>query len=251
MGSARPDWRSFKVSEEPARAARRAGGWRAKKSGESAEELVELVGALYLREGRAELRKRPEPYRRVGAAAASGQFTAAPLAKSGPDFDLALPDGRAGLMELKSRKGRRVPLRAVGEAQGEALERRVAWCGFGVVLVCLWDDGVSARWWVVDWRRWREARALGYKSLSCDELDGVGVACALLPGQRPDWLPALLRAHEEAALLSWPPSLSRPRPLSGGEGEGDDADADAADDDDAADDADDADDDDADADADK
>lgn len=126
MGSGRPDWRAFKAAEEPHRAARRAGGWRAKKSGESAEELVELVGALYLKEGRAELRKRPEPYRRVGAAAASGQFTAAPLAKSGPDFDLALPDGRAGLIELKSRKGRRVPLRAVGEAQGAALERRVA-----------------------------------------------------------------------------------------------------------------------------
>ena len=205
MSKTRPDWRQFQSEENSASTQnRRAGGWRAKKSGESAEELVELVGRAYLNEGLAELRKRPEPYRRIGAAQANGHFTAAPLSKSGPDFDLTLPDGRSGLIELKSRKGHRIPLRAVGEAQAIALKRRIEWQGFGVVIVCLWDEGVAARWWVVDWRRWEQARARGYKSLSDVELDQVAARCELAHGLRPDWLPALLHAHQEAASLLWP-----------------------------------------------
>lgn len=207
--SKRPDWRAFTESGSPqSKQRRRAGGWRAKKSGESAEELMMLVGHQYLKERRAELRKRPEPYRRVGAALANGQFIAAPLSKSGPDFDLALPDGRSGLIELKSRRGHRVPLNAVGSVQGDALSRRIEWRGFGVVMVMLWDEGREARWWAVDWRRWVEARARGYKSLSDEDLNRVGSPCALLIGARPDWLPALLEAHEQATESIWPSELS-------------------------------------------
>jgi hypothetical protein len=97
-----------------------------------------------------------------------------------------------------------VPLRSVGEAQGSALRRRVSWKGFGVVIVCLWDEGVAARWWVVDWRRWEQARERGYKSLSDEDLDQIAVPCDLIYGQRPDWLPALLKADEEAARCVWP-----------------------------------------------
>ena len=211
MTKARADWRSFRTDDTAQQRrlqSRRVGGWKAKKSGESAEELIEQMGRLYLTELRAELRKRPEPYRRIGAAQSNGHFTAAPLSKSGPDFDVALPDGRAGLIELKTRKGRRVPLRAVGEVQSASLKRRVEWNGIGAVIVCLWDEGVSARWWVIDWRRWEEAGARGYKSLSDQDLDQLGVACELLPGQRPDWLPALLTAHEQAHALRWPSSES-------------------------------------------
>ena len=94
--SKRPDWRAFTEDQQSAsKQRRRAGGWRAKKAGESAEDMMMLVGQQYLIAEVAELRKRPEPYRRVGAALANGQFIAAPLSKSGPDFDLALPDGRA------------------------------------------------------------------------------------------------------------------------------------------------------------
>ena len=203
--SKRPDWRAFaEDSTAHTKQRRRAGGWRAKKAGESAEELMMLVGQHYLRESRAELRKRPEPYRRVGAALGNGQFIAAPLSKSGPDFDLALPDGRSGLIELKSRRGHRVPLNSVGVAQGDALRHRIDWCGFGVVIVMLWDEGREARWWAVDWRRWAEARARDYKSFSDQDLDQVGVPCELMIGSRPDWLPAILRAHESADEAPWP-----------------------------------------------
>lgn len=205
----RHDWRSFAEGERSeTKQNRRSGGWRAKKAGESAEELVLLVGQHYLKDERAELRKRPEPYRRIGAAQAGGQFTAAPLSKSGPDFDLALPDGRSGLIEVKSRRGHRIPIHAVGEVQGEALERRIKWHGFGVVIVMLWEEGESARWWVIDWRRWARGRELGYKSFSDKDLDLIAVRCPMLIGSRPDWLPALFEAHESAEQVLWPLELN-------------------------------------------
>ena len=203
--SKRPDWRAFTEDQNSAsKKRRRSGGWRAKKAGESAEELMMLVGRLYLSENVAELRKRPEPYRRIGAALANGQFIAAPLAKSGPDFDLALPDGRSGLVELKTRKGKRVPLNAVGAVQGQALEHRISWLGFGIVIVMLWDEGIEARWWAVDWRRWSSAKIHGYKSFSDHDLNLLGVPCPMMIGARPDWLPAILQAHQEAEEVTWP-----------------------------------------------
>ena len=205
----RPDWRAFTEDEQVrSKQNRRSGGWRAKKAGESAEEIMMIVAQQYLAAGRAELRKRPEPYRRIGGAQPNGQFTAAPLAKSGPDFDLSLPDGRSGLVELKTRRGRRVPLHAVGQVQGDSLARRIAWRGFGVVFVMLWDEGVAARWWAVDWRRWVEARARGMKSFSDADLDRVAIRCEMMIGARPDWLPALLLAHETAQSSVWPDTSS-------------------------------------------
>jgi len=202
MSKARPDWHRFKPNL--AKNNRRSGGWRAKKAGESAEELMMRVGTLYRAQGIAELRKRPEPYRRIGAAKSNGQFIAAPLSKSGPDFDVCLPDGRAGLIEVKSRKGKRVPLSAVGEIQSEALKRRIDWQGFGVIIIMLWEEGTSPRWWVVDAYRWDEARKRGLKSFSDKQLNEVATQCELLIGQGPHWLPALLRAHLEARQHVWP-----------------------------------------------
>jgi hypothetical protein len=201
----RPDWRAFtQDDQERSRQNRRAGGWKAKKAGESAEELLMLVGKQYLAEERAELRKRPEPYRRIGSAQSNGQFMAAPLSKSGPDFDLALPDGRSGLIEVKSRKGHRIPLHAVGAVQSEALARRIAWQGFGVIMVMLWDEKTISRWWAVDYRRWAYAREIGYKSFSDKDLDLLAIRCDMMIGARPDWLPALFKSHIEAESQLWP-----------------------------------------------
>ena len=201
--SSRPNWKQIRQGTAQSQR-RRAGGWKAKRSGESTEEMVMQVGRVYLQYDRAELRKRPEPYRRIGAARPNGQFTAAPLSKSGPDFDVCLPDGRAGLIEVKSRKGHRIPLSAVGDVQYQALARRVAWKGFGMILVMLWKEGQSSRWWAIDCRRWNAAKEHGYKSLADKDLDLLGVQCSLLAGHKPDWLPALLKAHEEADQCLWP-----------------------------------------------
>lgn len=204
MSRGQMDWKDFKKSQTSLK--RRAGGLRAKKMGESAEETILKMGQLYLSQGLAEVRKRPEPYRRIGAAKSNGQFTAAPLSKSGPDLDLALPDGRCGLLEVKSRKGHRVPLSAVGQVQDTSLKRRIEWNGFGIILVMLWKEGVAPQWWAVDWRRWNHAKTLGKKSLSNKDLDYMAVACELLAGQKPHWLPAVLQAHQEASEVIWPTS---------------------------------------------
>ena len=201
--STRPNWKQINQTSAQ-RQRRRAGGWKAKRAGESTEELVMQVGRMYLQHERAEIRKRPEPYRRIGGARPNGQFTAAPLSKSGPDFDVALPDGRAGLIEVKSRKGHRIPLSAVGDIQYQALARRVHWHGFGMILVMLWKEGQETRWWAIDCRRWNEAKKKGYKSLSDQDLDLLGVRCELLVGHKPDWLPALLKADQEAKINLWP-----------------------------------------------
>ena len=194
-------WRAFRATMEQSH--RKSGGWRAQKAGASAEVQVMRAARRYLEEERAELTKRAEPYRRIGAAKANGHFTAAPLSKSGPDFELALPDGRAGLLEVKSRRGDRIPLDAIGEVQAAALHRRQLWGGFAAVVVMLWDER-SSRWWVVDWRRWSGAQAHGMKSFKGAQLDELGVRCALTLGGEPDWLPALLRASEEASKCPWP-----------------------------------------------
>ena len=196
-------WRVFQKEVEQTQK-RRIGGRKAKKSGESAEELMRKMGQFYLKDEVAELRKRPEPYRRIGATLSNGQFIAAPLAKSGPDFDLTLPDGRSGLIEVKSRKGKRISLKAVGEVQSDTLQRRIKWNGFGVITVMLWDHLVDARWWVIDWRRWNEAKKRGYKSLSDADLDQIAVPCTLQLGGLPHWLPALFKAHDEATQCIWP-----------------------------------------------
>ena len=202
MSKEKIDWKRFQKNTQSIK--RKAGGWKAKKVGESAEEMIIKVGQIYLTQNLAEVRKRPEPYRRIGAAKSNGQFTAVPLSKSGPDLDLSLPDGRCGLLEVKSRKSHRIPLSAVGDAQDEALKRRIEWNGFGVILIMLWKEGVAAQWWAIDWRRWNQAKERGYKSLSIDDLNQVAIACEMLVGRKPHWLPAVLQAHKEAGEISWP-----------------------------------------------
>ncbi len=201
-------WRSFKQNAELnlIKTKKQAGGWRAKKAGDSAENQVMLSGSFYLNEGRAEVKKRPEPYRRIGAAKTNGQFTAVPIAKSGPDFDICLPNGKAGLIEVKSRKGNRMPISAVGDAQRIALQRRVDWEGFGVILLMLWDFAKVSQWWVIDIRRWDEAIRRGYKSLRAEELDLIAVRCPFILSSKgsPDYLDALLQAHQEASEHPWP-----------------------------------------------
>ena len=95
-------------------------------------------------------------------------------------------------------------MHAVGEIQGIALARRIAWKGFGAVVVMLWDEGKEARWWVMDWRRWAMAKRKGYKSFSDKDLDHLACKCTMLIGSRPDWLPAVLSSYQEADLQLWP-----------------------------------------------
>ena len=68
----------------------------------------------------------------------------------------------------------------------------------------LWKEGQENRWWAIDCRRWNEAKQRGYKSLSDQDLGLLGIQCDLLTGYKPDWLPALLKADQEAKEIQWP-----------------------------------------------
>ena len=147
----------------------------AQRTGVEAEALVERMGAEYLRAEYANIRKRSEPYRRIGGVGKGAVFRAVNTGASGPDFELWLADGRAGLLELKSRKGSRVPLDAVGGAQALALRRCVSWGHLALVLVRL--DGV---WTVVRRRRAgsvsRRDQPTALAGRSCDTIPGPSEA---------------------------------------------------------------------------
>jgi len=161
----------------------------AQQRGSSAESLVIESAAHYLRAGRCLLRKRYEPYRRVGGVK-EGLFKAVNIGASGPDFELWLDDGRAGLMEVKSRKGKRVQLGAVGGPQAEALERLSRWGHLALVLVRL-----AGAWYLVDFRAWTHASK---RSLNEDDLERQGARVDITPHGFPDFLASIDLAQERA-----------------------------------------------------
>jgi hypothetical protein len=152
----------------------------AQRTGADAERLVEERAALYLREKRGFVRKRYEPYRRIGKAGANNAFKAVPIGASGPDFEIWLPDGRAGLIEVKSRKGNRVPLSAVGDTQALALQRMAEWGHLAFVLVRL-----AGEWFLVSYAAWTHRSK---RSLNRDDLLVQGARCVEDADGRPDFL---------------------------------------------------------------
>jgi hypothetical protein len=161
----------------------------AQRTGVDAETLVESMGAEYKD---AVLRKRHEPYRRIGGAGKGGVFKAVNTGSSGPDFEIWLKDGRAGFIEVKSRKGSRVPLAAVGDAQALALQRCVEWGHLSFVLVRL-----DHEWFLVHYSAWTHHKK---RSLNRTDLSVQGVQCAVDQLGRPDFLSVLSQAERAAAV---------------------------------------------------
>lgn len=141
---------------------RQASNREAQRSGANAEYLVEQSGIKYESQMRARVRKRYEPYKRVGGAGKNGLFKAVNTGASGPDFEIWLSDGRAGLMEVKSRKASRVPLGAIGDTQACDLTRMSHWGHLALVLVRLADQ-----WYLLDYRAWTHERK---RSLNAEDL---------------------------------------------------------------------------------
>lgn len=162
----------------------------AQRSGANAENLVEQVATHYEARLLARVRKRYEPYKRVGGAGRNGMFKAVNIGSSGPDFEVWLSDGRAGLMEVKSRKGKRIPLSAVGDAQACDLTRMSYWGHLSLVLVRL-----ENRWYLVDYRAWTH---VSKRSLNACDLKEQGVEVGLTEYGAPDFINAIDDAIEAA-----------------------------------------------------
>lgn len=141
----------------------------AQRSGANAEYLVEQRAVFYEAKMLAKVRKRHEPYRRIGGAGRGGMFKAVNTGSSGADFELWLEDGRAGMMEVKSRKAKRVQLGAVGDAQALELTRLSHWGHLAFVLVRLVDE-----WFLIDYRAWTHQNK---RSLNRDDLMRQGARC--------------------------------------------------------------------------
>lgn len=168
--------RALSEAEYKAQQARK----EAQRTGADAERLVEEQGAVYLRDQRCFLRKRYEPYRRVGRASHNGVFKAINTGASGPDFEIWLADGRAGLIEVKSRKGSRMPLGAVGDTQALALRRMAQWGHLAFVLVRL-----DLEWFLISFEAWTHKRK---RSLNRSDLLAQGAKCPEDSEGRPDFL---------------------------------------------------------------
>ena len=126
--------------------------------------------------------KRYEPYRRLGGSAGT-TFKAMYLGVSGCDYELWLPDGRAGHMEMKSREAERIPKDAIDQTQKAQLHRRLAWGQLALVLVRL-----QGAWYLVDFRRWNDGDRKSHNRLQLLE---IGVAVPLTPAGLPDFLSVL------------------------------------------------------------
>ena len=187
--------RRLSEAEQKARDASR----EAQRTGADAEALVESIAQEYERAGRAHLRKRYEPYRRIGRVMKGGTFRAVNIGSSGPDFELWLSDGRAGLIEVKSRKAARVPLAAVGDAQSLALRRCAEWGHLALVLVRLEHE-----WFLLDFMAWTHHKK---RSLNRTDLATQGIQCPVDALGRPDFLSVLPTAQHRARcyLESLPP----------------------------------------------
>jgi len=162
----------------------------AQKSGANAEYMVEQRAVIYEARMIAKIRKRYEPYRRLGGAGKNGMFKAVNIGASGADFEIWLEDGRAGYMEVKSRKIKRVQLGAVGDAQAIELTRLSHWGHLALVLVRLVDE-----WFLIDYRAWTHQRK---RSLNRDDLMIQGARCEIDEHGFPMFVEAINLAQERA-----------------------------------------------------
>ena len=147
-------------------------GLEAKRNGADAEAQIEMIANVYLNEGTAEICKRYEPYKRVSGGAKT--FKAVYAGKSGCDFEIWLPDGRSGHIEMKSREADRINKSAIDDTQAAQLTRRMQWGHIAGVVVRL-----RGTWYYVEWSRWFEGDR---KSHNLKQLEEIGQIIPLRNG---------------------------------------------------------------------
>jgi hypothetical protein len=111
------------------------------------------------------------------------------LGESGPDYSIWLPSGEGGFIEMKSRKGGRIPLSAVKGLQRTMLDRASRWGQLAFVVVRLDEE-----WYAIDWRRFTHETK---RSLNQEDLAVRGAVIEMKQGL-PMFLPALIEAREKA-----------------------------------------------------
>jgi len=148
-------------------------GYKSKKNGQSAEDQVEQSAIHYREAGQAEILKRYEPYKRIGGGGRGGMFKAVYTGKSGCDYSIFLPDGRAGMIEVKSREAERIYISVIDELQRAQLKRLYEWNQLSLILVRM-----RGEWYLISYFNWyfnENGEPHSRKSHSIKQLSEIGM----------------------------------------------------------------------------
>lgn len=128
-------------------------GLRAKRNGQRSELILERTAS---RLADALIYKRYEPYKRVSKSSSSRSFRAVYTEKSGCDYSVFLKDGRAGMIEVKSRQSR-INKSAIDETQHHQLLDLKSLGHFAYVLIY-----ISEEWILIDYLKFLDSERRSY-----------------------------------------------------------------------------------------
>ena len=127
-------------------------GLRAKRNGQRGELIMEQT-AKFVQD--ALIYKRYEPYKRISKSAGKS-FRAVYTEKSGCDYSVFLRDGRAGMIEVKSRQSR-INKSAIDETQHHQLLDLKALGHFAYVLIF-----IEGNWVLIDYHTFLDTDQRSY-----------------------------------------------------------------------------------------
>lgn len=157
--------RKFQNNNKTIRTGRSLAGYTAKQNGKDAESLLDQTAEYYAGTGEALIYKRYEPYKRVSGGT-TRVFKAVYAGKAGCDYSIWLPDGRAGMIEVKSRDATRIRIDALNDDQHKQLALMKQFNMLAYVLVRLNDQ-----WYLIDYDKWLHPKR---KSHNISQLQEIG-----------------------------------------------------------------------------
>lgn len=117
---------------------RKLAGLEAKKNGSRAEQVLEDTSTYY--SSSLLIYKRYEPYKRVSG---KGRvFRAVYAGVAGCDYSIFMSDGRAGMIEVKSRRSNRLQKSALSESQHFQLDQLMKWKHLSFLLIFMCEKWI-------------------------------------------------------------------------------------------------------------
>jgi len=148
------------------------------------EDYLVKLSEYYEQQGLGLIKKRYEPYRRIGKNLSGGRFVAHYLGMSGADFEIFLSNGKSGLLEVKKRATKSIAFDTLNEKQHEELSKMNAWGFLALVLVYL--ECEEGGWFLIPYSQFTHETK---KSLNLKELEAFKVN--ILANGLPDLLSRL------------------------------------------------------------
>lgn len=141
-------------------------GLRAKRNGQRGEHIMENTAKFF---DSVLIYKRYEPYKRISKSSAGKSFRAVYTEKSGCDYSVFLRDGRAGMIEIKSRQSR-INKSAIDETQHHQLLDLKALGHFAYVLIY-----IEGNWVLIDYHTFLDTDKRSYTRAQLLEIGGYHI----------------------------------------------------------------------------